>query len=198
MRARSGQLLAVLTALAAILRFSTLHLQSFWFDQAVTVQVVLGSFGHMQSSIGGSEATPPLYYAIAWGWSRVFGHGEVGLRSLSALAGTLFVPVAYAAGKELASRRVGVVVAALAAVNPLLIWYSQEARSYSLLALFAGLSFLLFARQLREPRDRTLVLWTLASVLAIATHYFAAFVVAPEAAWLLIRARDRRRPALAI
>jgi mannosyltransferase len=198
MRARSGQVLAALTALAAVLRFSTLHVQSFWYDEAVTVQLLRGSFGHMLSSIGGSESTPPLYYALAWVWTRVFGHGEVGLRSLSALAGTAFVPVAYAAAKELASRRVAVVVAALAAVNPLLIWYSQEARSYSLLALFAGLSFWLFARLLREQNNRTLVLWTLASALAIATHYFAAFVVAPAAVWLLLRARDRRRPALAV
>src|SRR5919201_1687111 len=197
MRARSGQVLAALTALAAILRFSTLHVQSFWFDEAVTVQLVRGSFGHMLSSIGGSESTPPLYYAVVWVWSRVFGHGEVGLRSLSALAGTAFVVVAYLAGKELASRRVAVVIAALAAVNPLLIWYSQEARSYSLLALFAGLSFWLFARLLREQRDSTLVWWTVASALAIATHYFAAFVVVPEAVWLILRARDCRRPLLA-
>jgi mannosyltransferase len=198
MRARSGQLLAGLTALAAILRFSTLHVQSYWFDEAVTVRLLRGSFGHMLSSIGGSESTPPLYYAIAWVWSRVFGHGEVGLRSLSALAGTLFVPVAYAAGRELASKRTALVIAALATLNPLLIWYSQEARSYSLLVLFAGLSFWLFARQLREPSDRTLALWTLASALAIATHYFAGFVVLPEAGWLLLAARDRRRPAVAI
>jgi uncharacterized membrane protein len=198
MRARSGQLLVGLTALAAILRFSTLHVQSYWFDEAVTVQLVRGSFGHMLSSIGGSESTPPLYYALAWVWSRVFGHGEVGLRSLSALAGTLFIPVAYAAGRELASKRTALVIAALAALNPLLIWYSQEARSYSLLVLFAGLSFWMFVRQLREPSDRTLVLWTLASALAIATHYFAAFVVVPEALWLLLAARDRRRPAVAI
>jgi mannosyltransferase len=198
MRARSGQLLAALTALAAILRFSTLHVQSFWFDEAVTVRLLRGSFGHMLSSIGGSESTPPLYYALAWVWSRAFGHGEVGLRSLSALAGTLFVPVAYAVGKELASRRVAFVIAALAAFNPLLIWYSQEARSYALLVLFAGASFLYFARLLREPTDRNYVLWTLASALAIATHYFAAFVVAPEAVWLVLAARDRRRPAFAI
>jgi mannosyltransferase len=198
MRARSGQLLAALTALAAILRFSTLHVQSFWFDEAVTVRLLRGSFGHMLSGIGGSESTPPLYYALAWVWSRVFGHGEVGLRSLSALAGTLFVPVAYAAARELASRRIAFAIAALAAFNPLLIWYSQEARSYSLLVLFAGLSFLYFVRLLREPSGRGYVLWTLASALAIATHYFAAFVVAPEALWLLLVARDRRRPALAV
>src|SRR4051794_23108620 len=188
MRARSGLLLAALTALAAILRFSTLHVQSFWFDEAVTVRLLRGSFGHMLSSIGGSESTPPLYYALAWVWSRVFGHGEVGLRSLSALAGTLFVPVAYAAARELASRRVAFTIAALAAFTPLLIWYSQEARSYALLVLFAGASFLYFARLLREPTDRRYVLWTVASGLAIATHYFAAFLVAPEAVRLVLAA----------
>ena len=198
MRARSVQALAALTVLAAILRFSTLDLQSFWFDEAVTVGLVRSSFGHMLSNIGGSESTPPLYYVIAWVWSRVFGDGEVGLRSLSALAGTAFVPVAYAAAAQLSSRRTALVIAALAAVSPLLIWYSQEARSYSLLVLFAGLSFLYFVRELREPRDSTLALWTLASALAIATHYFAGFLVAPEAAWLLLRAEDRRRPAVAI
>jgi 4-amino-4-deoxy-L-arabinose transferase-like glycosyltransferase len=198
MRARSVQVLAALTALAAILRFSTLHVQGFWFDEAVTVRLLRGSFGHMLSSIGGSESTPPLYYMLAWVWTRIFGHGEVGLRSLSALAGTAFVPVAYAAAAELASRRVALMVAALAAFNPLLIWYSQEARSYSLLVLFAGLSFWLFVRLAREPRQRDLVLWTLASALAIATHYFAAFVVAPEAAWLVLRARDRRGPLIAV
>ena len=105
----------------------------------------------MLSSIGGSESTPPLYYAVAWVWSRVFGHGEVGLRSLSALAGTLFVPVAYAAGKELASRRVAVVIAALAAFNPLLIWYSQEVRMYEFAALFGLLALLMQLRAIRDP-----------------------------------------------
>lgn len=198
MRARSVQAIVALTALAAALRFSTLHIQSYWFDEAVTARLLRGSFGHMLSSIGGSESTPPLYYMVAWAWTRVFGDGEVGLRSLSALAGTAFVPVAYAAARQLVSRRVALVVGALAAVNPLLIWYSQEARSYSLMTLFAAVSFLFFVRLLAERRDRTLVLWTLASALAIATHYFAAFVVVPEAAWLLLRARDRRRPAAAI
>jgi mannosyltransferase len=198
MRARSVQVLAALTALAAILRFSTLHVQSYWFDEAVTVRLVSGSFGHMLSSIGGSESTPPLYYMLAWVWARIFGHGETGLRSLSALAGTAFVPVAYAAATELASRRAALAIAALAVFNPLLIWYSQEARSYSLLVLFAGLSFWLFARLAREQRDRDLAWWALVSALAIATHYFAAFLIAPEAAWLLLRARDRRRPLAAI
>ena len=92
-----------------------------------------------------TESTPPLYYSVAWAWARVFGYGEVGLRSLSALAGVALIPVVYGAGAKLVSRRAGVIVAALAACSPLLIWYSQEARSYELLALLTGVSLLAFA-----------------------------------------------------
>jgi mannosyltransferase len=196
-RARHVQALAALTVLAAILRFSTLSVQSYWFDEAVTVGLVKSSLGHMLSSIGGSESTPPLYYVLAWLWSHVFGTSEAGLRSLSALAGTAFVPVAYAVAATLASRRVALTIAALAAVNPLLIWYSQEARSYSLLVLLSALSFLLFARMLQRPEARTLVVWTVVSALALATHYFAGFLILPQAIWLIVRWPDRRQPAIA-
>ena len=77
-----------------------------------------------------SESTPPLYYCVAWVWARVFGFGEAGCARCRRCAGVLTVPVAYARGAELVSRRAGVIAAALAACNPLLIWYSQEARSY--------------------------------------------------------------------
>ena len=51
---------------------------------------------------------------------------------------------------------------------------------------------------LSAPRPRTLAAWTVVSALALATHYFAGFLILPEAVWLLLRWRDRRQPALAI
>ena len=44
-----------------------------------------------------TESTPPLYYCVAWVWARVFGFGEAGLRSLSALCRGATVPVVYCA-----------------------------------------------------------------------------------------------------
>jgi 4-amino-4-deoxy-L-arabinose transferase-like glycosyltransferase len=181
------------TALAAVLRFSTLDLQSFWLDEAATVEVIRHGLGGVLDKVSASESTPPLYYVLAWGWTKLFGHGEVGLRSLSALFGTAFVPAAYAAASELCSRRVGMAVAALAAVNPVLWWYSQEARAYALLALLTALGLWAFARVLNEPRSgRALAAWAVASALAMATHYFAAFLVLPQAIWLLSRPALRR------
>jgi len=182
----------VLTALGAALRFATLDTQSFWLDELVTVSLLDRDFADMLEGVRGTEATPYLYYVLAWPWAQVFGLGEVGLRSLSAVVGTLAVPVSYAAGAALCSRRVGVVVAALVAVHPFLVWYAQEARSYSLLVLLGACVVLFLGRALRAPRRSDLALWAVASSLAIATHYFAVFLVVGAAAWLLARYPVRR------
>lgn len=185
--------LTALIALGALLRFWGLGHQGLWFDEANTALLVRFSPSRMLGLLPQSESTPPLYYCVAWVWVRIFGHDAAGLRSLSAVAGVLVIPVAYGAAAELArSRRAGLVCAALTACNPLLVWYSQEARSYELLVLLCALSLLAFARVRRDPTPRRVVLWVIAGALALATHYFAALVVVPEAAWLALAHRRRR------
>src|SRR6185437_10957473 len=100
--------------------------------------------GKMMGLIPQSESTPPLYYCVAWVWARLFGDHEAGLRSLSAVAGVLVVPIAYGLGARLIGRRAGLIAAALTACNPLLVWYSQEARSYSMLVLLSAVSLVAF------------------------------------------------------
>jgi mannosyltransferase len=199
LRSPHAKVLAGLIALGAALRFPTLGVQSYWFDEATTVVDVLHrSLADTLVAVANSESTPPLYYLLAWPWSKVFGTGEVGLRSLSAVLGTATIPVVYAAGATCVSRRAGLVAAALAAVSPWLIWYSQEARSYALLTLLAGLSFLQFVRSLQRPQARTLGWWAACSCLAVATHYFAMLLVLPEAMWLWLSIRRRAPRALAV
>ncbi len=193
---RNGALwaLALLTALGAAMRFASLDLQSYHHDEVITaMRVIPGSLGDVLHAVKGSESNPPLYYVLAWGWAKAFGSDEVGLRSLSALFGTATVPLAYCIGAELAHRRAGLIAAALVAVSPMLIWYSQEARSYALLVFFCAASLLFFVRALRTRGGRDLALWALASALALASHYFAVFPVAIEALWLLIALRSRWR-----
>jgi hypothetical protein len=176
--------LVALSLAAALIRFATIDVQSYWFDEALTAKLLAMPFGDMLSQIPDTELTPPLYYVLAWPWAHVFGTGEAALRSLSALLGVAAVPVGYLAGREAVSRTAGVVAAALVAFNPLLVWYSQEARPYSLLVLLSGLSVLFFLRAWRRRETRALWLWALVSALALLTHYFAAFLVVPEGLWL--------------
>jgi hypothetical protein len=151
----------------------------------------------MVHTIPHSEATPYLYYVLVWPWSHLFGSGEVGIRSFSALAGTATVVAAYGAGAALLSQRVGLITAALVAVNPFLIWYSQEARAYALVTLFVAVGLWFFGRALNGDGGG-LAGWAAVSGLALATHYFAVFVVVPEALWLVVSARLRRRAAWAV
>jgi mannosyltransferase len=187
-RSRAFWIVAGLTALAAALRFATLGVQAYHHDEIVTASRVLrDGFGHAMEAVGFSESAPPLYYALAWAWTQLTGTGEVGLRSLSALAGVATVPVAYLLGAELRGRRAGVVAAALVAVNPMLLWYSQEARCYALLVFFTALAALYFVRALDHGRRRDFHAWGIVSALALATHYFSIFPIALEAIWLLRR-----------
>ena len=184
-----------LTLLATVARFYRLGHQGFWFDEANTAQLVHFSPGKMLGLIPQTESTPPLYYCVAWVWARVFGYDEASLRSLSAVCGVLLVPVVYASGAKLVSRRAGLIAAALAACSPLLIWYSQEARSYQMLALFSAVSLLAFAYARVSPTPRVLAAWVAACALALATHYYAVLAVVPEAIWLLVvHRRSARRP----
>ena len=184
--------LAGLVVAAAALRFATLDLQSFWVDEGATVDLLRGDFGHLLDGIPVTEKTPPLYYVLTWLWTRPFGTGEVGVRSLSALAGVLTVPVAFTLARELVSERAGLIAAALVALNPMLVWYSQEARAYALLVLLSALATLYGVRAARGRED-ALWRWAAVSALALATHYFALFVIAPLAVWVLARHADRRR-----
>ena len=121
------------------------------------MRVIPGSFDEMLHRVKTSESNPPLYYVLAWAWAKAFGTGEFGLRSLTAVFGAATVPVGYLVGRQLTGRRAGLVLAALIAVNPMLIWYSQEARSYALLVFFGALSLLFFVRALEPgagPRPR--------------------------------------------
>ena len=182
-----------LVVLAAALRFPSLAQQSYWYDEAVTVELVRSSLGGLLAQLPARESTPPLYYLLAWGWTRVFGSGELGLRSLSALIGVGTVAVVFAATRSLVSARAAVIASALVATSPMLVWYSQEARAYALLAFLAAVTVLLFARARELPTRGRLAAWAVACALAVATHYFAAFLIAGEALLLWMALPGRRR-----
>jgi mannosyltransferase len=182
--------IAGLCALAAIIRFPTLGTQSYWEDEGYTLHLMRSGFGKMLTTIPKTESSPPLYYVLAWCWTHVFGSGEVGLRSFSAVVGTATVGIVYECGRVITSRVTALLAGALVATNPLLVWYSQEARSYMLLVFFSSLSVLLFLRALEGQSAWG---WATVSALALCTHYFAVFLILPEAVLLARRRKPLRR-----
>lgn len=187
---RSVWLAAVAAATVAggALRFVHLGSQSMWEDEVITMTLLREHLWTMlRYGLPYQENTPPLYYLIGWVWVRLFGTSAGDLRSLSALAGTATVPVAFLAARRLVGPLAGLVAALLVAFSPMLVWYSQEARVYSLFALLSALSFLFFVRTLAIAGRRDLWMWVLFSALALLTHYFAVFLIIVEGGWLIYR-----------
>jgi Dolichyl-phosphate-mannose-protein mannosyltransferase len=190
-------ILLAAVSIGALLRFVALGQQSLDEDETVSVWLMHHSLGGLLRTIPHTESTPPLYYVLAWLWTRPFGTGSVAIRSLSACLGAMTVPVCFLAARELAGRRAGEIAAVLAALSPALVWYSQEARAYALFTLLSAASLLFFVRALRAQGSPSggpaLARWALVASLSLLTHYFALFLVAVQAVWLLAASRRGRR-----
>ena len=189
---REAFLVGGLTAVALALRFLGLAEGDLWADELATLHAVVDRTpGDVLVVVQDREGAPHLYYLLAWAWSGIFGAGEAGLRSLSVIAGALVAPVAYLTLRQIGLRTEALIAGALAAVSPLLVWYSQEARVYSLFALLTAIGLLFFVRLLVNFDKRALIGWSIASTAMLLTHYFALFTIAGMAAVLLYRHRPR-------
>jgi mannosyltransferase len=132
-----------------------------------------------------ADIHPPGYYLALKVWTAAAGNTELALRGFSALAGLVGVALLYRLGKEYFGPGAGVAAALVGAFNPFLIYYSQEARMYALLATLSAVSFLLFSLWLRSSRppaapggDRRLGLaYSLVSAAGLYTHYAFGFVL---------------------
>ncbi len=129
--------LIVLTLLGLALRAARLDFQPLWWDEGYSVWFTTHSLGQI-AALTAEDIHPPLYYALLHGWTQLFGTGPAALRLPSVIFGTLAVPAIYEAGRRIFnSRRIALLAAALLALHPLHIFYSQEIRMYGLVALLS-------------------------------------------------------------
>lgn len=181
------------TVVAAVIRFTSLDAQSFDIGELFTVRLVRMPFGEMLRGVVDTEGTPHLYYVVAWVYARLFGTGEIGLRSLSALLGTVTVPIVHLAARTMAGRRVAVVAAALAAFNPLLVVTAQSVRAYALAVPLAAASLLFLAQSLARPEGNAPRRLSAAVRAGLATHYSFVFLWLPHAVLLARRRAGETR-----
>ena len=125
---------------------------SFWIDEGLTPirsgyslreilsQVIIVQ-GHPTT-----DTHPPLYYLIIAVTRRLFGESDFAFRFPSALFAVASIPLIYQLGRRIGrSERVGRLAALWLAISPLVVWYAQEARMYTLLNFFGiGLTLVLW------------------------------------------------------
>jgi 4-amino-4-deoxy-L-arabinose transferase-like glycosyltransferase len=181
-----------LLALAALaVRLWQIGSESIWLDEATSLFLARKDVLDVIAWTA-KDIHPPLYYLMLHFW-RIFGESEAALRSLSAVAGALSVAVVYGLGVRLFDRRTGFVAAALLALAPLHVWYSQQARMYTWLGFWALLSSYVLVLALEERKAKYAAGYVLASAACLYTHYYTVFVFLAQGLYVLyVSWRSRR------
>ena len=200
-----------LTLLAFAVRLYNLTYHSLWFDEAMSVHWARSTVPRiLEVSMNLVEdRLPPLYYLSLHYWRVLAGDGEMAVRLPSVLLGTLLIPLVYRLSVDLLGgsygQRVGLLAAALTALNPFLVWYSQEARMYAQAALLGTLGTWFFLRAITLTVSQTRrrgaanyapaqwLAYGLCAAAGLYTHLYSGFLLAAHALYLLLTWRHSRR-----
>lgn len=176
--------LGLLTLAALALRLWAIDSRALLPDEASSLYYAQLPLSTLLWSL--CDPHPPGYYVLLRG-AIAFGQGEAWLRLPSALAGALAVPLTWAVGRAAAGPlaqpeqrwpgHVALLAAALMAVAPLAVWYSQEARAYALLALLSLLMVWAGLRWRLRPTGWGAAGFLLAGWLALAAEYGALVIL---------------------
>jgi 4-amino-4-deoxy-L-arabinose transferase-like glycosyltransferase len=188
-------------ALTAIVLFGLL-LRLRWFGDALYGDE-LGAFndvsghglGRLIYVVNGhsNELSPPLYFILAWFSEKLFGTSVQSLRLVAMVSGVATIPLVYVLGRLTVSARAGLVAAVIAALSPLLIFYSAQARPYSLLLVLCLLSTLALLKAIRTGGRVWWIVYAAASCAAMYAHYTAVFVLIVQFGWAALAHPQIRR-----
>lgn len=198
---------------AFLLRIINLN-QSLWLDEATTARVVQQfNFLEIITKFSPNDFHPPLFYLFMKLWTNMFGYSEISLRMPSVLFSLLTGFFVFRVAKILFGHTVAFWAVCFFLFNPLIVYYSQEARMYLMTTFFltVGLYYLLrlchpelvypefvewvsgseagFRTKFGTTKDR--LFFIISSIVAFATFYGSLFLIIPMVFYLLYKKRQR-------
>jgi len=161
--------------------------QSLWLDEAISVNVAKLPIGQIVEKFSRFDFHPPLYYWFLNIWQKIFGDGVAMMRLSSLLFSLITIYLVYLIGKEIKNKNFGFWAALLVAVNPLLIYYSQELRMYSMAVMWlSGAIYFLVKMDIKPKNSWINILgFNLMTFLAFLTFYGSVFLIGAMIFYLL-------------
>ena len=170
-------ILLLITALGLILRIiAAKQIDCLWFDEIFGIHFSQLSMAEITHFIAQDNFHPPLYFYLLHFWLKL-SSSEIVIRLFSIIFGTLSIPLFYKLIKKIYSTQFGLMAAFLVSISPFHIVYSREVKMYSLLIFFSLISIYYFYLILQKEKQWPWVIYILANIAMIYTHYFG---------WLLL------------
>src|SRR4030042_3478146 len=169
--------------LGLLLRLISLR-QSLWLDEAIgAIAVKSYSYSGIINDFMKADNHPPLYYFILKFWTNIFGYSEISLRFPSIIFGIGTIYLLFLIAKEIFGLKkkglanfnyIPLVSALFLSTSQFHIYYSQEARMYSMVAFFVCLAFFTYFKLINTDLG-TFFYWCLFS-LSILVMVFSDYV----------------------
>lgn len=156
-RKRWIKVLVLAVSISALITFSTKGLLTgypYWLDELFTIQFITGSWKELFILHLLPDTHPPLYFVLAKAWASIFGSQASALRTLSSLFSVATVIYLWKEWEH-HFKDERLILLLLTAFNPYFLYYSQEARSYSLMIGLAAIATVATINGLtQEPLDQ--------------------------------------------
>jgi len=125
--------------------------QSLWLDEGTTAKVVINyNYLEIITKFLPNDFHPPLYYLFMKLWTNVFGYTEISLRMPSIIASLLTGWLVYLLGKKIKDEKTGRYAMLFFLFNPLIVYYSQEARMYMMTTFFLTVALFFLVDSVRN------------------------------------------------
>ena len=178
--------LSLIILIASFFRFFKLGVNDLWLDEACS-----SSFNASISSGIIFDFQAPLHYLFLKAFIRFFGANEFILRLPSAIFGISSVILLYKIGNVFLNRPIAYLSALILAINPLHIWYAQEARPYSMFVFVTLLNIYIFLKAISSGQEKLFLWCFLASILGLYTSYYFIFLLFAETLIILFLKKYR-------
>ncbi len=169
-----------------VLRVINLN-QSLWLDEAITVLALKeNSLSELITKFAIVDFHPSGYYLLLGLWTQIFGFSEISIRIPSVFFGLVTIYIVYRIALEMFSKKIALFAALFLAVNPLHIYYSQEARMYSLATMVVVLNYLFFVKFYKKDTMLSTIAYLLSLLLVYMVDYVSYLIIFSQLITLIL------------
>lgn len=190
--------LAAILVIGLLLRLPQLG-ESVWYDELWSTHIRLYSLGELVR-VSLNDVHPPAYQFFMFLWIRLFGDSEISIRLPPLILGLGTIALIFRLARSAFPLGIALLAAFLLAVSPAHIWYSQEARAYSLVVFLSVLAVHSQWQLLRpdNPGRWWWAVYAAAVGIGVLTHFYLVALVSVLALVALLHGGQRARRLLAI
>lgn len=177
----------IIVFITAFMRVYGIQDESVWMDEFLSVNYLdrpdVSSFLTEQRRENWEMV--PLYYALEYGWSRLYPGNMVWVRLLSVFFSLASSVLVYGIGRRFLDRTVGIIGALMFALSPFQMFHGQEIRPYALMTLLALLSTAAFLEWHARNKPAMLAVHLCANLLILWTHLLGPILFVAQGVFLL-------------